>query len=493
MVNAGPAGQPGEPKKPGWTPPSPAARKALQKCFEHASKQITQENYDYATKLLTDCVQRDPSNRVYLQTFVETLQKKYKNNRKGAFGARFKEVGARGAIKKALKHEDWCAAITNGLEVLKVNPWDVKTLMSMATAAQHMGDEERDEQYSQKFHECELYYLKSAQNASPKDPEVNKQCAVALAERGLFDQAIACWHRVEQARPDDEEAQREIASLAVKKTIQQGGYEETDPAKKFRGAKPPPAPAPEQEELSEVEILQRKIARSPDELVNYLELAQLLLNNEDFQAAEKLYQQAFEISNGDAEVREKLMDVQVRCLRHEQVRAKEHRQDSPQAEQEYQRIRKERYAKELERCKYLCQRYPNNFKFKYDLGDYYRITRQYNDAIKEFQQAKNDPRCKGLCLLGLGQCFQAIKQSRLAMKHYAEAIEEIPDREAANKKEALYLAGKMALDELKDLDAADKHLTALAGLDFAYKDVSELLEKLTRLREGGEEPGEVES
>jgi hypothetical protein len=47
---------------------------------------------------------------------------------------------------------------------------------------------------------------------------------------------------------------------------------------------------------------------------------------------------------------------------------------------------------------------------------------------------------------------------------------------------ALYLAGKMAM-ALKDFDSGEKHLTMLAGLDFAYRDVSALLDKIAGLRD----------
>ena len=71
------------------------------------------------------------------------------------------------------------------------------------------------------------------------------------------------------------------------------------------------------------------------------------------------------------------------------------------------------------------------------------------------------------------------------MSHYESAIQEIPDRDADNKKRALYLAGRLAM-ALKDLEAAEKHLTTLAGLDFTYKDVSALLDKIAKLRENPE-------
>jgi tetratricopeptide (TPR) repeat protein len=116
---------------------------------------------------------------------------------------------------------------------------------------------------------------------------------------------------------------------------------------------------------------------------------------------------------------------------------------------------------------------------------------RYNEAIAEYQQARNDPRRRGLCVLALGQCFQQIKQYRLAMSHYEDAIKDIPDRDSQNKKLALYLAGRLAT-AMKNLDLGEKHLTTLAGLDFNYRDVRVLLDKIARMRDNLAEPGRVE-
>ena len=60
------------------------------------------------------------------------------------------------------------------------------------------------------------------------DPAVNRRCAIALKELGQFDQAIACWHRVELLRPKDEEAAKQIGNLQVERTIDHGGYEDAE-------------------------------------------------------------------------------------------------------------------------------------------------------------------------------------------------------------------------------------------------------------------------
>ncbi len=55
-----------------------------------------------------------------------------------------------------------------------------------------------------------------------------------------------------------------------------------------------------------------------------------------------------------------------------------------------------------------------------------------------------------------------------------------PGRE--EQKEALYLAAKLALD-LKDFETAETHAHALAALDFGYKDLAALLDKIAQSRQ----------
>jgi len=127
-------------------------------------------------------------------------------------------------------------------------------------------------------------------------------------------------------------------------------------------------------------------------------------------------------------------------------------------------------------------RYPTNLAFKFELALRLKRAKLYNEAIKMFQDARNDSKRKGSALLELGECFQMIKQYKLAMGSYEQAAKDIPDREEDLKKLALYRCGVLAMG-LKTWDMAEKYLTELAGFDFGYKDVSERLDKIARLRE----------
>ncbi len=452
----------------GREPVSPAKRKRLQKVFEHASKQMSQDNFDYATELLNQCVLGDPGNLIYVQSYVGNLQKKYKNNRKGAnFVVQLGQRGAKSAARKAISHEKWMDAIRNGLKVLTVNPWDVGTLTAMATASEKMGDDE-----------VELFYLKCALQANMNDPQVNRQCAEALAARGQYDQAIACLHRVEKLKPDDEEIQKLISKFAVQKTIDRGGLGKGDPSKTQQAA------VAEGPQISREEQLQQAVRRKPKELPGYYELSQYYIDEEQYEKAAEVLQKAYDISGQDADVRERMEDVQLRALRQKIIAAQEEvdKGGGDAAKAAMAKAQKALVDAEVEVFEKRVERYPNNLEFKFKLGQRYQMAGRYNDAIKQFQLSRTDPRRKGVCMLCLGQCFQKIKQNRLAKDHYETAIQEIPDRDAENKKMALYLAGKIAM-HLEDLDTAEKHLTALAGLDFTYRDVSALLDSIAQRRD----------
>jgi tetratricopeptide (TPR) repeat protein len=461
--------RPPENGKPGREPLPPGKRRRLEKVFEVASKKAagstTSHDFDYVSELISQCVLGDPSNAAYVKAFVENLQKKYGDNRKGAPLAHFKELGARSALKKAVAQEQWDEVIQQGVKILAVNPWDMHALLGMAKAANKSGD--RD---------CELVYLESALKGSPNDGNCNRLYAVAMTDRGLIDQAITFWHRVEKARPNDDEPKRAIASLTVQKQRSSGKYDEDEEDSRRSKAK-----TAQQQELSQEQQLQRKIRNEPDKMSNYLDLAHFYLNDDRFAEAEKLLAKAYELSNGDQDIREKWEDAQIRTLRQKIGHAKD-----PETKK---KLVGEHLKKELLFYKARVERYPNNLLFKYEFGYRLMKAKRYNDAIRELQTAKNDPRRRGMCMFVLGQCFQQIRQFPLAKRHYEAAVQEIPDHDAENKKKALYLLGYLTL-KLGDLDAAEKHLSALAALDFTYKDVAQLLDKIAKLRENPPKPPE---
>ena len=458
----------------------PHSRKRLEKLFDAANKQASQDKFDYASELYKDCVKGDPGNLVYLQSFMTNLHKKYGSVKKLGPMVQFKERGARAAAKKAILQCDWDEVLQQGYAVLLVNPWDVPTLAGMATACDAIMTQE-GASAAVTYGDCELYLLKCAFDTFPKDKpdyDVCRQLAEALTKRERYVEAINFWHKVELVRPEDDLPKRSIATITV---LQHQAKDPRYEADKKAAGKPG---AEKQEEFTHEDRLKQRIQRNPKDLTGYDELGNLYLNTERFADAEEVFKQKLAASNNDPTVREEIEDVQLRALRSKMVEGgKKAKQSGNETDKkEYKQLRMTVIEKELDVYANRCERYPNNLLFRYELAQRHQLKGDFGEAIKHYQIAKADPRKRGMCLINLGECFLAIKQYHLAMNHFEQAVQEIPDREQEYKKLAYYRAGKLAMG-LKDLAKADKYLTTLASMDYTYRDTSALLERLHRLQE----------
>ena len=148
------------------------------------------------------------------------------------------------------------------------------------------------------------------------------------------------------------------------------------------------------------------------------------------------------------------------------------------------RLRAGFLRQEIEVFSARCTRYPENPAPRFELAMRLKAAGNFTEAIKAFQEVLQDSRRKGVVALELGECFQKIKQYQLAMQNYAVAVEALTEREADQRKRALYRAGVLA-SGLEDLDAARKYLSMLAGLDFGYRDVAQRLDKLGSVKDKG--------
>ena len=451
----------------------------LQQCFEAGSSKSAAGNFDFAAQMFTQCVVGDPANLLYAQNFLANLQKQYNNNKTGASLAGVRSAKSKAGVAYASKRKDWLGVISSGLEVLKLNPWDTGTLSDMANACQQLG-----------FDECEVVWLKGALEADIKDPEVNRLLGRVLARQAQFDQAIACWMRVLNAKPTDEEARRAIANLQVEKTIDKGGYEDAESSTQVMVDKQAQA---ERHGTAGVRVpleqqLERKIAKDPANVSLYLELADLHVKDERFNEAEAVLKRGLEASGGALEVREYLEDVELRHARHQVVIAEKRAkaENTDEAVELCNQLKNELNNKELEIYRNRCERYPANQGYKYELGLRLYRARNYQEAIRVLQEARSDQKRKGQVLFYLAVCFEAIKQYKLALNHYEESLDHINERELEQRKQAMYRAGIVAMDRVKDYEKAEKHFNALAGHDFAYKDLPDRLDKLHKLREDGD-------
>lgn len=454
---------------------APALRRRLQTWYAHGQEKAQAGSFDYATDLFQQCVEGDPSSVDFVQAFLHNLHRRYGNNRKGASFAAIKGASTRAGLKKAAMKKDWPSILKHGLELLKLNPWDAGVLVQVAHACDALN-----------CLEAELGWLRAALDVDPKDPDVNRECAIALGKQGDFDQSIACWARVEKARPNNEEAQRAISQMQVRKTEAQYVQRQADKAALLAAEDANEGPGRTAMKFTRQQVLQQEINSNPANLDAYIELAELHAREDRYQEAERILRAGLDASGGDLKIREQLEDMGLRRAR-QQVAIAERRAEGDGSEQAidlYRRMLAELNQLEVEVFRSRVERYPHVTTWKIELGIRLKRAGNFNEAIKALQEARNDPRRLGTVLLELGECFQQIKQYRLAMNNYQGAIEAIAERDLEQRKKALYRAGVLSMG-LEDVDGAEKYLQDLAALDFGYRDVAERLDKIAQVRDKG--------
>ena len=443
---------------------SPAERSRLSQCFQRGNQNAA-TNLDYAIEMFSQCVLGDPGNAVYLQSLLGVLKKKHGSRKAGGLSGLW-PISKAGGLKRFADKAQWREVIKQGVDILKATPSDHAVLLAMSDACGQL-----------QLHDAQRVYLKSALDAAPADPEVNRQCARFLANHGEFDQAIACWVRVANVKGLADEAQREIARLQVEKTIV-AGHGMTGRAA-GGGAKAGATAGQQASPVDRVTALKQAIQEKPAEIDAYLELADLLERDSGVEEAEAVLLKALAASGNDIKVREHLEDRQLRWARH-RVHIAEQRvkdEDSPATRETLERLKAAQVKHEVEIYSARCARYPENLTWRYELAMRLKAAGNHTEAIRHFQDVLQDPRRKGAVSLELGECFQKIKQYQLAMRNYVAAVESLTDREMELRKRALYRAGVLAAG-LDDKDAAQKYLGTLAGLDFGYRDVAQRLDKL---------------
>lgn len=478
---------------------SAAVTQRLQQAFTHANKLLEKGDYNYAHDLFTQCVSEDSSSLVYLQHFRANLAQMHPGGAKKSGGLGGFLGSGKSGYAKAVAKGDWQNAYATACNHLKKNPSDTATLLEMASGCGEHG-----------YFDCQLYYLKWAHDLEPNSHEINRQSALALERIGDFDQAINCWLRIQKLKSNDEEAAKAIKRLSVEKTIDVGGY---NPALLDGNAKDVQVDRPGQvaslaksvdkshaestEQVEEVSTEKKKLTRRqkedqlrqvvddhPDQVKPYITLADFYVKHGQLLDAERLYRKALKIGGHNLEILETLEEVYLQRMRQRAieagVRLKKHPSD--EAEEHAQLTVKEANQAEVEVFEARSTRNSADLGLKYEFGLRLKRVGQYREAIEPFQAARDDSKRTAEVNLLLGECFQQIGQHLLALRSYEASIEACDDTEWGDlRKLSTYRAGVLAL-AMKELDRAEAHLTNLADADFSYRDVSDRLDKISKIR-----------
>jgi tetratricopeptide (TPR) repeat protein len=462
--------------------PQPTAehRRIAAGQFERANQVITTGNYDYGIQLLLTCCKLDPANLIYRQALRQVEKAKYKNNFRGSRFSLLTNTAAKHRVKSALRAGDYLKVLEHGEEVLARNPWDVSAQMHMSAAAVALG-----------LLDLAVWFLEQARQKNPQDITVNRELAKLYEKRGNFTQAIALWELIRKANPKDIEAQHKAKDLAASDTIARGRYEEvvsSTRAQAAGGEEEEAAVEGEEQEAAPPAFLDR-VARETAPLVEklkgdpananlYLQLANIYRKADQPEKAREVLQQGLGPTGNSFELSIELAELELEPFRRNLVLTEEKLKADPQNE-ELRKIRvrllKEINTRELDLFRQKSNRYPTETSHRFELGIRLLRAGQIDEAIRELQATRADPRFQWRSLMYLGFCFKSRNNWRLAQRNFEDALQQLPPAEDASRKELLFQLAQGSADN-GDLAKAVELGYDLANLDFGYRDIGKLLD-----------------
>jgi len=312
----------------------------------------------------------------------------------------------------------------------------------------------------------------------------------SYAALGQFDKAVAACQRAARLRPEDGALADEFKNLSAELTMSRGKYDQEGDFRKAikdrEGQEKLHAQAgvvkTEDYRVTAVEDARKKMAQNPNIPVNIFGMADALAGMETDQAendAIALLESTYKAKQ-DYSYKQRAGEISMKQLRRKIREAKdclEKKPDDANIKTAIEQLSKQLNDVELEHYRLTVKNYPTNLAPKYEYAVRLLRSKQYNEAIPLFQEAQKDPRRKIASMNKIGYCFFMKGWLADAIDVFTNAIETYEIKNDATGKELRYNLA-CAYEEKGDADKALEIYRKIAQLDFAYKDVSQRVDKL---------------
>ena len=307
---------------------------------------------------------------------------------------------------------------------------------------------------------------------------------------GEFDKALAACQRACRIKPQDKDLADEFKNLSAELTMASGKYDQEGDFRKSIKDREVQEKLharqgiikSEDYRLSTVRQAREELAQNPNLSRNIFNLAQALSELQSDQAeneAIELLENAYKTKN-DFSFQQRAGQLRIHQLKHKIREAKAALEANPgdaEAKAKVEKLSEQLNDTELDHYRLCVENYPTNLNQKYEYAMRLLENKRYDEAIPLFQEAQRDPRRKIAAMDKVGYCFFAKGWFADAIDIFIQAIDSYEINDDHTAKELRYNLGR-AYEENGDTDKALEIFRKLAQVDFAYKDVSQRVDKL---------------
>jgi tetratricopeptide (TPR) repeat protein len=232
-------------------------------------------------------------------------------------------------------------------------------------------------------------------------------------------------------------------------------------------------------EGSDAEILiaeqRAKIAADPKNLNYYRSLARLLQQQKRFDEAVETVEAARVLNPTDPELDRTLSALRIQAY---DARIQEAKDGGNAAQADV--LAHERNQFVFDDLVQRVERYPNDLRLRFELGQQYLQYESFDDAIQQFQLAQKSPKERNESLYGLARCFRMKGQRDMAVMQLETALEQLPVMNDM-RKQVLFELGELA-EETDNTEKAFTIYREIYGADIGYRDIGAKMERIYKLR-----------
>ncbi|MCP4377550.1 MAG: hypothetical protein GY794_15405 [bacterium] len=449
-------------------PPQEPSKSGKGKVFFERAEQVAETgNWDFAIELYVEGIKREPGNieQGYQPLREVSLKRKAQGGKGPGMGDKF----------KCRPGKDTEANMVNATFLLAKEPGSEQYMHQVLQAAMKL------ELPTVIKWVCDILLESQRQASKP-----NLKLLMAITENYTnideFIPAIQACELARQAAPTNAEIQRTLSDLSAKYTMHKGKFGDGgDFSEKVADLEGQQALSEKDHIVQSEDFLLSEIEKSRGEYLSNTEVPGKI--NAFVDALLKIPDEAYEgeavdvltkahRDSGTYQYKLRIGDIKISQL----TRRYRKLVENGDAEGAKKQVRAQ-LAFELEEFKERSINYPTDLKLKYELGRRQYIAGAYDDAIASLQQAQRDPRHHLAAMNYLGQAFEAKGWLREASETYTRALEG--DMSEDRTKELRYNLGSV-LEKMEDMSGAREQFSAVAQIDFNYKDVRDRLDAVNR-------------
>ena len=455
--------------------------------FEHARVMSDSFNFDSALVYYAHGIGLDPSMMSAHEAMYEAAVQYFNKGSRPASGKEIRKLEGPHPVEKfAVAEFAWMKDINNASLALK--------LLEALVKAEQL--------------EFGHWFAPKAMNVLLKQKKPSKnaflQAKTCLAEIVAWNEALRAGAAALNIDPLDTELESDLKDLSAQRAMDEGRYEEAGGEE--GGFRKFVLDADKQRELEDAGAIaagqsmeQRNLQRAlkeyekspatPDVLNQYAQLLKVLGTPEAEQQSYDVYMKGFKDTN-EYRFRALAGDIKIEQAQRrvdELQEKRDGRANDGELIAAFEQARKTaldlRYSEYNERT----AKYPTDRRIKYQLGEVEFEMGRYMDAMKRFQDAKDEPRLRVQAGHMLGRCFAEETWHIEAIQAYKEVLEHV---EATEKEMELAIRYDLMVSlmanarEERSLDLAKEArgiCTSILQQDVTYRDIRSARKEVDQL------------